>query len=98
MGTVYFDLTGIVPTADEVETLKKAGYVQALERLLERGALEEMPYREFVLAALDWQQNPVPSRTRVTVSATAEQLGKVGRGETSRIEFRQQVVVRVFRQ
>lgn len=97
VGRAYFDLTGTVPTAEEVKKLDEDGYALALKRLLDRGSVET-PSRDLVLAVMAVKQRPVPARTRVTVSATAAQLLKVAEKEINRAEFGRQVTVKVFRQ
>lgn len=94
---LYIDLVGIPPTAEQLEEFMNDGSAGAYQRLVQRAyRTPEEPYRQFVRAQIGEQDSRLPSRTRISMSATKKQLADVANGKQSRHEFARQVEVRVF--
>ena len=93
---LFLDLTGRLPSADEQRLLRDKGYAEAIDRLLNRVDVHS-EYRDFVVAALGRGVTRVPKRTRMTITATAQQLAGVASGKISRVEFAREVSVRIYR-
>jgi hypothetical protein len=99
---IYLDLQGIPPTVAQVRDFLSDDSPNAYDRLVDR-LLKSDDYREAIRKHwLDIAKQPAaakagsPLRSRISVSATREQLQKVARQEMSELDFLRQVQIRVF--
>lgn len=94
---LYIDLTGLPPSEKQVQEFLADGSADAYSRFFDRIFATNKPYDSFVRAQLGVTKKvQLPSRTRISVSATTKQLTDVANGKLSRIDFTRGVEVRVF--
>jgi hypothetical protein len=98
----YLDLLGVPPTAAQVRDFLSDDSPNAYDRLVDR-LLKADDYRETVRRHwLDLAKQSAaaragsPLRSRISISATREQLLQVARQEMSELDFLRQVQIRVF--
>lgn len=94
---VYFDLVGLPPTEKEVQEFVADGSADAYSRFIDRVLSQRNdPYQTFVSEQIVATQSRLPSRTRISVSATGKQLADVASGKLTRLDFARHVEVQVF--